>query len=84
MDDPKLKQEKKDSANILALGLPIGLPMGIAVGLSLGVALESLPVGVAIGVGIGMSFSVAIGAGRLNGQKKSDKDPSELSDGGVE
>ncbi|WP_412545348.1 hypothetical protein [Maricaulis sp. MIT060901] len=70
MHDPKLEQDKKDSASILTLGLPLGFPVGIAIGVALGVALESLSIGIAIGVAMAMSLSVAFGAGRLNEIKK--------------
>lgn len=82
MTDDRLEQDKKDGANMLALGLPLGLPVGIALGVSLGVALESIPVGIAMGVGLGMALSVAFGSARLAEKKKkaaksTDEDASE-------
>jgi len=79
MSDDKLEQDKKDGANMLALGLPLGLPVGIALGVSLGVALDSLPIGIAMGIGLGMALSVAFGSARLAEEKKKSTNADDAS-----
>lgn len=79
MTDERLEQDKKDGANMLALGLPLGLPVGIALGVSLGMALESIPVGIAMGVGLGMALSVAFGSARLAEKKKKSTNADDAS-----
>lgn len=81
MTGEKLEQDKTDSANILAKGLPLGMPVGIALGVSLGVALESIPVGIAMGVGLGMALSVAFGSARLAEEKKKSRKADDASSG---
>jgi len=84
MTGDKLEQDKNDSGNILAKGLPIGLPIGIAIGVSLGVALESLHIGIAMGVGLGLAFSVALGSARLAEEKKKSRKADDASSGAGE